>query len=160
MTYCTSLHCPPQLVLACVNGGLEDRSTDNKKGPSSITMEYITCPCGEPSSTVVPGKILFVSHILSITPTYCLRNHRILFSHSWHKQDAEVHWSQLKESSGEFLRICGGMDDNDSHRFIHVNTFVPRWWNGLAKIKRYDIVGKCVSLGLGLDVSKAHAIPS
>lgn len=36
---------------------------------------------------------------------------------------------------------------------------VPSWWNSLGRARRYGLIGRGMSLGMGFEVSKAQFIP-
>lgn len=55
---------------------------------------------------------------------------------------------------------CGGLNENAPHRFLHLNVWSLVAGTALGKISQCGLVGGCVSLGVGPDVSKVHASPS
>lgn len=54
--------------------------------------------------------------------------------------------------------MCGNLSDNGHHRLIYLIALLPSLWNYLARIRKYDLVGRGVLPGVGCEILKAQAI--
>ena len=50
---------------------------------------------------------------------------------------------------------CGSLNENGSHKLRYLNVFFSQLVDYLGRAKRCGLVGKCVSLGIRFEVSKA-----